>query len=573
MADTITLYSIREVLDKNFFIPSYQRGYRWTKQHVEDLLEDIDEFDNTKDGKFYCLQPLVVKQMDNKWIVIDGQQRLTTIYLILKYLEKDNMNVFSLEYHREKHIEKISDVEFDSESKVENDNQLWDKYISNNNLDDNIEFYHLFKAKLVIHNWFNDKTDEFKNIFKQRLLNETKFIWYNVGKLNEHDLFRNLNSGKIALTNAELIKALFLNNVGIEISGKELKQNLIAEEFDQIERAFREDDFWYFLAGNEEKPASCIDLLFALMLDTADDQHLKLKESKDMFRTLFYFKKLIYYKNGGNRANDNEVYENAKALWKRVQTYFYTLQGWNRNADMYNLIGFLRALKSPKSLAELYLIFNDNEKSPNKIEFIKQLKEIIKKEINFEEEKYLNLNYHSPNIRNLLLFLNVATLLEKPKEKLKFSFADFHKYNWDIEHVSPQNPKSIDEFFDNNEKEKLPQELQKWRILSDEEKQELKNRYSTSEPDVLENMTLLTSHDNRGIGNKYFFEKREQLKTYFQQGSFIPPCSMNIFVKFYTVNPVNLNFWDLETDGVAYKSYIDNTIKNFFKKDTENDGM
>ncbi|HCC85186.1 MAG TPA: hypothetical protein DEQ06_01085 [Porphyromonadaceae bacterium] len=95
-------------------------------------------------------------------------------------------------------------------------------------------------------------------------------------------LFRNLNSGKIELTNAELIKALFLNNVGNDIVGREVRQYLIAEEFDQIERALREDDFWYFIAGNREKPSSCIDLLFNLMLETS----VKSKEYTDKdFRT------------------------------------------------------------------------------------------------------------------------------------------------------------------------------------------------------------------------------------------------------------------------------------------------
>lgn len=71
----------------SFYIPSYQRGYRWTERQVTDLLDDICEFikkDKTKD-EFYCLQPVVVKPNNDTWEVIDGQQRLTTIYLLLKY--------------------------------------------------------------------------------------------------------------------------------------------------------------------------------------------------------------------------------------------------------------------------------------------------------------------------------------------------------------------------------------------------------------------------------------------------------------------------------------------------------
>ena len=94
----IELKSINELLGMKFFIPLYQRGYRWTEQQVKDLLNDIWEFSKKKkqEYEFYCLQPLVVKLMsdeektkckldnNDEWYeVIDGQQRLTTVSLFL----------------------------------------------------------------------------------------------------------------------------------------------------------------------------------------------------------------------------------------------------------------------------------------------------------------------------------------------------------------------------------------------------------------------------------------------------------------------------------------------------------
>ena len=83
---------IRKELDKlikekyNFFIPDYQRGYKWTRTEVLKLLNDIWDFKlnhNTEDDSdFYCLQPVVVKPKDNRYYVIDGQQRLTTLLII-----------------------------------------------------------------------------------------------------------------------------------------------------------------------------------------------------------------------------------------------------------------------------------------------------------------------------------------------------------------------------------------------------------------------------------------------------------------------------------------------------------
>lgn len=92
--------AIQDIHDKQFFIPHYQRGYRWTKTQVKQLLDDIEQFTPTYLNargalSFYCLQPVVVKAMDTaekqlhnlegEWYeVIDGQQRLTTIFLIIQ---------------------------------------------------------------------------------------------------------------------------------------------------------------------------------------------------------------------------------------------------------------------------------------------------------------------------------------------------------------------------------------------------------------------------------------------------------------------------------------------------------
>lgn len=61
-----------------FYLPNYQRGYRWTSEEIKLLLDDIYE----SNGNPYCLQPIVVKKKDERFELIDGQQRLITIYLI-----------------------------------------------------------------------------------------------------------------------------------------------------------------------------------------------------------------------------------------------------------------------------------------------------------------------------------------------------------------------------------------------------------------------------------------------------------------------------------------------------------
>ena len=163
----IGLKTIGELSGLSFFIPNYQRGYRWTRQQVKDLLNDINEFDASKDG-FYCLQPLVVRLRNEndivakihernklsaireilnksvgKWEVIDGQQRLTTIYIILRCLGSNEP--YSLEYAtRGKSREFLLNM---------------DKYDEN----ENIDFYYMAQAGETVNNWL--KTDFDKEAF------------------------------------------------------------------------------------------------------------------------------------------------------------------------------------------------------------------------------------------------------------------------------------------------------------------------------------------------------------------------------------------------------------------------
>ena len=135
MKNNIELKSIDELLGMSFFIPAYQRGYRWNTQQVKDLLEDIQEFIDKKKEGFYCIQPLVVRRnipdtkisdfkagleqlstassgkvlvdeteklifKNTQWEVIDGQQRLTTIHILLQVLDSEKR--YFIEYQTRK---------------------------------------------------------------------------------------------------------------------------------------------------------------------------------------------------------------------------------------------------------------------------------------------------------------------------------------------------------------------------------------------------------------------------------------------------------------------------------------
>lgn len=116
MDNSIQQYAIGELLDgRYFYIPAYQRGYRWTEKQVDDLLRDLLCFanDSKMDEEFYCLQPIIVRPITNEnkikelfksdsveeqinkgvWEIIDGQQRLTSIFYYIStwFLKKAGM--------------------------------------------------------------------------------------------------------------------------------------------------------------------------------------------------------------------------------------------------------------------------------------------------------------------------------------------------------------------------------------------------------------------------------------------------------------------------------------------------
>ncbi len=147
--------TIGELKEHRFFVPSYQRGYRWTEHEVTALLDDIDEF-SAEGKKCYCIQPLIVKRRDDgSFEVVDGQQRLTTIYIFMKIASEEIRSAvppFELEYEtRSDSANFLKSLTCDSHS----------------NSTGNIDFYHIASAHKTIDEWFNNQQD--KSVAIQKL--------------------------------------------------------------------------------------------------------------------------------------------------------------------------------------------------------------------------------------------------------------------------------------------------------------------------------------------------------------------------------------------------------------------
>ncbi|MDH8702701.1 uncharacterized protein with ParB-like and HNH nuclease domain [Dysgonomonadaceae bacterium PH5-43] len=582
----IELKSISELLGINFFIPSYQRGYRWTGQQVKDLLEDINDFvpkeiDKSNEKTWYCLQPVIVKKKEEAWEVIDGQQRLTTIYLILHYLnqgyvENRRRKLFDLEYET-RNTDKLNSKDF--LMNIGNKNEF--EALSN------IDYWHIFQAYQTIEEWFRVRNNSVDSDFESKLLKNSQVIWYETNDKDAVTIFTRINMGKIPLTNAELIKALFLNRANFEMKNfvdeerLRLKQLEIATEWDFMELTLQNDEFWMFLNRDENKKDTRIEILFELIIGLPEIRHndkvfIKTfeeyyNETRDNYYTYRKFDKKF----------KNKSEEEIKNNWKEIKQYFQIIQDWFNDRELYHKIGFLI------TIGENINTLIDASKKKNKLDFREWIDNVILY-TNVEKKEYRynyqlsDIKYGNGMIRQILLLHNIQTMLNNEKANSRFPFNRYKKEKWDIEHIHAKASEAkikddfkeqqiwLSENFEKNEtvhnNEEMNNRVQKLLEGLLEEKgdkfQEIID-YVLGEPDDdLKNLCLLDKGTNRSYKNDSFKNKRKKIIEQEKKGTFIPICTRNIFLKYYSEELKQLGQWS-ETDRIAYLENIKDVLRKY----------
>ena len=560
--------SIRDIIDKkiNFNVPAYQRGYLWDKLNVTDLLDDLLEFiQDDNSGKFYCLQPLVVKKIgENRYNVIDGQQRLTTIFIILKYLE----NLLK----EENGIDEIYTLSYETRK----DSKDFLQNIASKTQEDsnkNIDYFYMYQAYKTVENWFGEKISE-KKTTKRKMLEiftnsedekHIEFIWYEVeDSEDEVKIFARLNSGKIPLTNAELIKALFLNvrNFLKECSKNEIitKQIEISKEWDEIEYTLQDDEFFKFLTKNDYPTR--IELLFEILSGVKNTE----------------LDRYAIYRHFVDMAKEDDL----SHIWSDIKKIFLTFKFWFKDTTNYHLVGFL-VTSNISDIKEIYSKAKDKTKS----DFNNFLKEKIKEKIKIEEIDGLKYPENRKELENILLLFNIATILNQKGSYVRFSFNEFNAKKWSLEHIHAQNDKglkdknaqdawlsSVEKYLDDN-KTGDKQLAEMIGSFKEDNKRndffalqiEILNRFGDKElldMHGIENLALLTTKNNSSLSNGPFIEKREKIIEMNKNGEFIPICTKNVFLKYYT-NTKKLSdvyFWSKQ-DQKDYKGSIIETLENF----------
>ena len=574
--------TINELIDYDFIVPSYQRGYKWKEQQVKDLLSDIQEFADSKtsDHQFYCLQPIIAKRAGGKWNIIDGQQRLTTIYLILKYLDH---KPFGLEYNtRDKSKEFLQNLNKDSFGIEAADDTVA-----------NIDIHHFKIARTAIIDWFKGKDCVFKKRWRDTLLKNTQIIWYTpktiLKQQSEIDIFSRINSGKIPLTNSELIRALFIHHSKKSKNPEAalLQQNKIASEWDYIEQQLHDEDFWCFISlgfsfSKKEYP-NRIEFLFDLI------EHQKIKESKknaekdkktdDKYSTFRMYNDQILSLSDKKEGK-------VHTLWQEIKNFYYRFHEWYIDRDLYHLTGYARLVSIGLTTTEL-LDLADKKKQSDLIKHIKNkiwkevFKNSIKNKINGIDKndgrKQESVKYGDKDIRKILLLFNVA-LATKDEYMARFNFRSYTKNNkWDIEHIRSQTLSGEEaKIWLKAVKDKvliLPEAvINSLNSLSNDELRDLTKRVhkelekgTSSDDEIINdlgNLCLLDEGTNRGYGNAIFTDKRKIIIERIENGQFVPQGTQNVFLKVYSNDLSEMELWK-ESDAKNYQAKIIKTISAF----------
>jgi hypothetical protein len=540
---SISIVSVGDITG-DFFVPSYQRGYRWTEHEVGQLLDDI----RASNGATYYLQPVVVKsRADGSWELVDGQQRLTTLFLIFRYLRTTHLptaaNNYSITYETRPGSEAyLDDLGADAAAT-------------------NIDYFHMFQAYRCIETWFeafgHRITREATRLYDS-LFEDVKVLWYEAPEtVDPVDLFTRLNVGRIPLTDAELVKALLLSR-GQGGPGHTDRSLEIAAHWDLIERDLRQPEVWAFVTGEASQEATHISLL----LDTLAGG----PRGRD--RPLFHtFESLR-----------SDIEEDPQGFWRAVVDIHSLVIGWYEDRDLFHKVGYLIAVgRTFEDLVEL-------SKLKGRSSFDASLDDLIRSHLALTADDVADLSYDSPRKSSeVLLLMNVETIRGMKDSSERYSFRAHAAGGWSLEHIHAQNAESLNTAEQWTEWLRFHQAaLAGLPHVGEAKRAELSARVEAAlaagvtqqsfssieneltavfspgedpgdgEVHTIANLALLDHRDNAALNNSVFEVKRREIIDRDRQGSYIPVCTRNAFLKYYTdAGSQQLHFWSA-ADRQAY---------------------
>lgn len=497
---------IKDVFQKWYRIPSYQRPYVWGKDQIFDLLDDITNA-YTKDEKSeYFLGSLVLQEKENKeyqdFDILDGQQRLTTLFLITAVIrdltdDENRKNTCQESIFRKgnkddnipERLRIVFDIRDDVKDFVDNYVKLSGatlsdkiKYIAEDK-NQNQSVYNIANAILYIRQYFNENN----NIDKFFPFLRTKVLLISVSTKNLDDafnLFTVLNNRGMKLRSADILKSdnLSLIEDKVEVSK-------YAKYWEQMESYFGEDfdKFLSHLQSIITKEKAQLNLL-----DEFEKNIFKvgkLNKGKDFFNFVKKYKEHYEF-----LFDDNQNLE-LKNLIKLMQVGFVSdlwvapLLCYYDKFGKENLVNFVKKLNN-KFASDWIANLTPTNRISNMNNIITQI------ENSENSNDLLGHNCLKIDEKSILDFIKGDIYGERPARYiiLLVNYLD-HSQETEfvipniisIEHILPQNPR------DNSQ----------WKKDFDDESRE-------KWTDKIGNLIIISRRKNSAQGNKDFSEKKKK---------------------------------------------------------------
>lgn len=553
-----------------FFVPDYQRGYRWGADEVRRLLDDIQAAGQSN----YYLQPIVVKPMnDGRYELVDGQQRLTTLYLVLRALQQ-YLPLAEVGYRISYETRPGSAAYLDDPQEAASN--------------DNIDYFHMFRAYRAIQAWFarQDKPNLMAMRLSEALSSSVFVIWYEAPQEPEFDsraLFTRLNVGRIPLTDAELVKASLLSRID--------RKHETAAQWDSIERDLWSPEVWAFATASSTSTAAT---RIELLLDTAADQVAGTRpKHRPRFHTFEILRPLIE--------------KDPKKVWDSVVDLHSQVLGWYADRDLFHKVGYLVA-SDRDSFFDLVVLAEGTAKSS----FEEALDRRIARSIDLPWSGVTALTYQkAKKASRVLLLMNVETVRLQDHSSERYSFSAHAQRLWSLEHIHAQRSEglnTVDQWtawltehrdalvvlgLQAKDQEALQERIDAALPTISSGSFELLHREivdlftdqvdsadgdgpaaaDREEIDSIANLALLARDDNSVLNNSVFEIKRRHVITLDQGGSYIPVCTRNVFLKYYDTSSAaqQIHFWG-PRDRSAYLTAMQTRLAPYLLEDKpEND--
>ncbi|WP_181351961.1 DUF262 domain-containing protein, partial [Helicobacter pylori] len=304
--------------EKQFVIPIYQRVYSWEKEQCKQLWDDIvktggnDQMNGHFIGSIVFVQDGIYATNYNELLIIDGQQRLTTITLLFIAL-RDHLNdedEFLKKFSRQKIRNRYlinSDEKGDKKFKLflsEPDRDTLLSLIDENKRKPSEPSLKIVENFKLFEKWISENTDKLETIFKG--LEKLMIVWIALekGKDDPQLIFESMNSKGIELTQADLIRNYIIMETEVEKQEDFYNQywRAMEENFKQNETLFNQFVRHYLTIKTREIPN--INKVYEAFKDYQQKEGIEIEDLlKDLQKYCGYFCQIAFKKEADKGLN------------------------------------------------------------------------------------------------------------------------------------------------------------------------------------------------------------------------------------------------------------------------------